>query len=691
TPVTGLALKTPTIAATAKCAADAPCAVNLKLSADAEITLGSTATTGKLEGNFDSVTKAASFKASIDSLPIVAGLELKSASLSIDATKVGATDQTTTITLSGSASVFGATVTASAVFSKTNILLTADLPEIKLFGDSGPVFKPGQLAWSSGPLTGFTPKVPSLPSFKAVNLTAKVPRIDLAIAVPSQISGFAGSLVASVGDIALDGDVDFATGAFSLAASMSNDTLDAAGAISRAKTGDPYKYNLTGKIKKAIAMNSSVKLTGLDFAFGNATAGAAVTFTGTGGVEVILPDSTVLAVNGSLTYNSATDFSVAMSIGATGASFPVNGGDALSLGTASGSLVRNATGTVLSLAMSTAGPWKPVSGLSVSNVNATAALTCAVGATCVPTFNVAGTLDFDLGISALSSANVTGSLTAAGFSFSATFNDLVFSTTGDIKLTAPTLSLSIPAKTSTEKASATLSGNFSMFGATLAGSMKFSSAGVLLVGTVPKFTFTGTDIGFDGGQFAWLLKAPANVSWTPTVPNLTIPAVSLPVGTPKLLLSMPIPDAVKQLTATGGAAFGAISVGGDMTLSTGAFSMNAAYTSSNIDVSGSVSRANKTASLIYSLSVAVKAPTTIVDGVTVKSLNMSLGNTTGSTVINGDGEITIGTTTDALTVGFGLNYTSATQYSFNIAFKTGNSSTWTPFPGLSLPMAGITG
>ena len=691
TPVTGLALKTPTIAATAKCAADAPCAVNLKLSADAEITLGSTATTGKLEGNFDSVTKAASFKASIDSLPIVAGLELKSASLSIDATKVGATDQTTTITLSGSASVFGATVTASAVFSKTNILLTADLPEIKIFGDSGPVFKPGQLAWSSGPLTGFTPKVPSLPNFKAVSLTPKVPRIDLAIAVPSQISGFAGSLVASVGDIALDGEVNFSTGAFSLAASMSNDTLDASGAISRDKTGDPYKYNLTGKIKKAIAMNSSVKLTGLDFAFGNATAGAAVTFTGTGGVEVTLPDSTVLAVNGSLTYNSATDYSVAMSIGATGASFPVNGGDALSLGTASGSLVRNATGTVLSLAMSTAGPWKPVSGLSVSNVTATAALTCAVGATCVPTFNVAGTLGFDLGISALSSANVTGSLTAAGFSFSATFNDLIFSTTGDIKLTAPTLALSIPAKTSTDKASATLSGNFSMFGATIAGSMKFSSAGVLLVGTVPRFTFSGTDIGFDGGQFAWLLKAPANVSWTPTVPNLTIPAVSLPVGTPKLLLSMPIPDAVKQLTATGGAAFGAISVGGDMTLATGAFSMNAAYTSSNIDVSGSVSRADKAAGLIYSLTVAVKAPTTIVDGVTVKSLSMKIGNTTGSTVINGDGEITIGTTTDALTVGFGLNYTSSTQYSFNIAFKTGNSPTWTPFPGLSLPMAGITG
>ena len=691
TPMTGLALKTPTIAATAKCAADAPCAVALKLSADAEVTLGSTATTGKLEGNFDSATKTASFKASIDSLPIVAGLELKSASLSIDATKVGATDQTTTITLSGSATVFGATVTATAVFSKANILLTADLPEIKLFGDTGPVFKPGQLAWSSGPLTGFTPKVPSLPNFKAVSLTPKVPRIDLAIAVPSQISGFAGSLVASVGDIALDGEVNFSTGAFSLAASMSNDTLDASGAISRDKTGDPYKYNLTGKIKKAIAMNSSVKLTGLDFAFGNATAGAAVTFTGTGGVEVTLPDSTVLAVNGSLTYNSATDFSVAMSIGATGASFPVNGGDALSLGTASGSLVRNTTGTVLNLAMSTAGPWKPVSGLSVSNVAATAALTCAVGATCVPTFNVSGTLGFDLGISALSSANVTGSLTAAGFSFSATFNDLIFSTTGDIKLTAPTLALSIPAKTSTDKASATLSGNFSMFGATLAGSMKFSSAGVLLVGTVPKFTFSGTDIGFDGGQFAWLLKAPANVSWTPTVPNLTIAPISLPVGTPKLLLSMPIPDAVKQLTATGGAAFGAISVGGDMTLATGAFSMNASYTSSNIDVSGSVSRADKATGLIYSLSVAVKAPMTIVDGVTVKSLSMKIGNTTGSTVINGDGEITIGTTTDALTVGFGLNYTSSTQYSFNIGFKTGNSPTWTPFPGLSLPMSGITG
>ena len=75
---------------------------------------------------------------------------------------------------------------------------------------------------------------------------------DEAIALPSEISGFAGSLVASVGDIALDGDVNFSTGAFSLAASMSNETLDAAGSISRANSGASYQYNLTGKIKKAV-------------------------------------------------------------------------------------------------------------------------------------------------------------------------------------------------------------------------------------------------------------------------------------------------------------------------------------------------------------------------------------------------------------------------------------------------------
>ena len=687
TPMTGLAIKAPTIAATATCAANASCAVALRLAADAEITLGSTATTGRLEGNFNIAEKSGSFTATIGSIPVVAGLQLTTASLAIQATKVGAADQATTITLSGSASVFGATVTASAVFTATNILLTADLPEIKLFGDSGPVFKPGQLVWSSGALTGFTPKVPSIPSFKTVNLAAKVPRISMAIALPSEISGFAGSLVASVGDIALDGEVNFSTGAFSLAASMSNDTLDASGAISRANTGASYQYNLTGKIKKAVVMNSSVKLTALDFTFGNTTAGGAVTFAGTGGVEVALPDTTVLSMNGSLTYNSSTNYSLAITVGASGTTFPVTGGEALSLGTASGSLVRNASGTVLNVALSTAGPWKPVSGLSVSNVTATAALTCAIGATCVPTFNVTGTLGFDLGISALNSVSVTGSLTSAGFTFSATFGDLVFSSTGDIKLTAPTLSLSIPAKTSTDSASATLSGNFSMFGATVSGSMRFSSAGVLLVGTVPIFFIN--DTGFNGGQFAWLLKGSGNVSWTPVVPNLTVSAVSLPVGTPKLLLSMPVPDSVKQLT--GSNVSGVISVGGDMTLSTGAFSMNASYTSSNVDVSGSVSRANKSANLTYSLSAAVKNPVSIVDGVTVNSLTMSVSNATGSLVVNGSGSLTIGTTTSALTIGFGLNYTSATQYSFNLAFSTGNSANWSPFSGLTLPVSGITG
>jgi hypothetical protein len=307
----------------------------------------------------------------------------------------------------------------------------------------------------------------------------------------------------------------------------------------------------------------------------------------------------------------------------------------------------------------------------------------------VPTFNVKGTLGFDLGISGLRTANVEGNLDANGFRFSATFSDLTFA--ADIKLTAPTLTLTIPAKNGTDKATAKLSGAFTMFGATVSAAVEFSSAGALLTGTFPAFKFPSSDVGFDGGQFAWLIKAPSSISWTPRVPNLTLPAVTLPTGAPRISLSMPIPDAVKQLTGGTGVAFGAVSVSGNMTLSSGAFAMTATYSSTAIDMSGSVSRTGTSAPLLYSLSANVKSPVTVVDGVKIDALDVALSNATGSVVVNGSGGLTLSTTTTPISLGFTLRYNSATDYSFSVATAAGKTSSWSPFSGFTIPLNGITG
>jgi hypothetical protein len=688
TPFTGLKLVAPQITATAKCTDGATCNATVAVTSNVEVTLGGTAATGSLSGSFDLEKKAASLTATLGKVPVVAGLELTSASLTIASTNMGAANATSTITVSGSMSAFDKTVTASATFSKAGILLTADLPEIAPFGASGPTFKPGQLSWATGAIS-ITPKVPSLPNLAPITLTPKVPRLNAAIALPKEITDFATSAVSGVSDILLNGDVDFSTGKFSLAASLTNAAIDASGSVGRDGTGQGYKYALTGKIKQPVALNGSVRVTSLDFTFGNTTAGSAPKFAGSGSVDVTLPDATVLAVKGALTYNSSTDFTVALSVGTTAPSFGVNGGEALSLGTASGTFTRNAAGTTLNIDLSSSATWKPLSGLTVSAVTAKAALTCATGATCVPTFNVKGTLGFDLGISGLRTANVEGSLDANGFRFSATFSDLTFA--ADIKLTAPTLTLTIPAKTSTDKATAKLSGNFTMFGATVSAAVEFSSAGALLTGTFPAFKFPSSDVGFDGGQFAWLIKAPSSVSWTPQVPNLTLPAVTLPTGAPRINLSMPIPDAVKQLTGGTGVAFGAVSVSGNMTLSSGAFAMTATYASAAIDVSGSVSRTGTSAALLYSLSAKVKSPVTVVDGVKIDALDLALSNATGSVVVNGSGGLTVSTTTTPISLGFTLRYNSATDYSFSVATAAGKTSSWSPFSGLTIPLNGITG
>ncbi len=689
-PFSGLKFVAPTIKATAQCPATGACDVKVNLDSGAEVTLGSTSTTGKITGAVDITAKTASLKASLNKIPLVAGLDINSASLSIDSTNIGAANAATTVTLAGSMTVFEKTVTASAAFSKTGVLLTADLPELAPFGASGPVWKPGQLSWSSGPIT-ITPKVPSLPNIKSVNLTPKVPRLNMAIALPDQIKGLASATVANVGDIALDGEVDFSTGKFSLAASLSNDTIDLAGAISREKTGDPFKYNLTGKVKKAIALTDSVSITTLDVKFGNETAGGPVTFTGNGSVDVKLPDATVVTVAGAVTYNSATDFTVTVSAGANAPSFAVAGGEALSLGQASGTFKRTATGSVLDVGLSTAGPWKPVSGLSVTNVSAKASVTCNTGAKCVPAFDLSGTLGFDLGISGLNSATISGKLDDKGFAFSAKFNDLAFN--ADIKLLAPTFSLTIPPKTSTAKASATLSGTFSLFGANLNAAVTFNSSGVLLTGDFPKFNFPGSDIGFDGGQFAWALRAPSNISWTPKVPSFpSLPAISLPAGAPRLVLAMPTPDVVKQLSGSTSLTFGAVKVEGSMTLATGAFSLTASYSSDATDLSGSFSREGTGKNLTYNITAKVKQPLTVVDGVKVKALDLNLNNTTGTVQATGTGDIEISTPSTPITLGFNLNYKSSTDYSFAVTVKpSGGSTSWSPFAGFTLPLGNLTG
>jgi len=689
-PFSGLKFVAPTIKATAQCPATGACDVKVNLDSGAEVTLGSTSTTGKITGAVDITNKTASLKASLDKIPLVAGLDITSASLAIESTNIGAANAATTVTLAGSMTVFEKTVSASAAFSKTGVLLTADLPELAPFGASGPVWKPGQLSWSSGPIS-ITPKVPSLPNIKSVNLTPKVPRLNMAIALPEQIKGLASATVANVGDIALDGEVDFSTGKFSLAASLSNDTIDLSGAISREKSGDPYKYNLAGKVKKAIVLTDSVSLTTLDVKFGNETAGGPITLTGNGSVDVKLPDSTIVTVAGAVTYNSATDFTVTVSAGANAPSFAVAGGEALSLGQASGTFKRTAAGSVLDVNLSTAGPWKPVSGLSVTNVSAKASVTCNTGAKCVPAFDLKGTLGFDLGISALSSAEISGKLDDKGFAFSAKFNDLAFN--ADIKLVAPTFSLKIPPKTSTEKASATLSGTFSLFGANLNAAVTFNSAGVLLTGDFPKFNFPNSDIGFEGGQFAWALKAPGAISWTPKVPSFpTLPAISLPAGAPRLVLAMPTPDVVKQLSGSTSLTFGAIKVEGSMTLATGAFSLTASYSSDATDLSGSFSREGTGKNLTYNISAKVKQPLTVVDGVKVRALDLNLNNTTGAVQATGSGDIEISTPSTPIVLGFNLNYKSATDYSFAVTVKpSGGSTSWSPFAGFTLPLGNLTG
>jgi hypothetical protein len=690
TPFSGLKLVAPTMTAKATCAANAAsCDIVVDLNSDAAVTLGSTTTTGKLAGTYDVTKKTASFEASIGKIPVVAGLELTSASLKVAATNVGTATLASTVTLGGSMTAFEKTVTASATFSKDGVLLTADLPEIAPFGANGPSFKPGQLSWASGPLS-ITPKVPSLPNLKAVTLTPKVPRLNAAIALPKEMTDFATQTLQGVSDIALDGDVDFSTGKFNLAASLATDVIDASGSIGRDSTAGGYKYSLAGKVKKPITLTNTVKINSLDFTFGNTTAGGPVKFAGTGAVDVTLPDSTVLAVAGSLTYNSATDYSLAISVGATSPSFAVNGGEALNLGKASGSFVRNAQGSTMTVDLSSDATWKPVSGLSVTAVSAKAALTCATAATsCAVTFNVKGTLGFDLGITGLSSANVEGNLDANGFTFTAKFNDLAFA--ADIKLLAPTFSLKIPPKTSTEKASATLSGTFSLFNTNVSGAMTFNSGGVLLLGDFPSFKFPNSDIGFDGGQFAWALKTPSSIAWTPKVPKLTLPSANLLQNAPKIALSMPMPDAVKQLSADGGATLGGVTVQGSMNLQTGAFDMAASFTSAQADVAGSVATAGTGKPLTYSLTAKVKSPVTVVDGVKIASLDMALSNATGSVVVNGSGQIVITTTSSDITIGFALDYKSATDYSFNASVQPSNTASWTPFPGFTIPLGGLSG
>ena len=711
TPMTGLEIKSPSIEVTAKCAADAACALAMKLSSTAEITLGSTVGSGSLEGSFDTAAKSASFTAKVASIEVAAGLELSEASLAISATKVGAADQTTSITMTGSMNVFGTKVSASAAFSKENVLLSADVKELAAFGADGPVLKAGQLVWSLRDLPSFTPKVPSLPKFKSVPLSAKVPRLIVAVAMPSALKEFTGASGES-SDLAVQGEVNFSNGEFSLAALFSDPTFELSGTISnkagteKTDLSKSYLYNLTGKVKRPIELNSVVQLTDFGFTFGNTVPGGKPSLSGNGTVGITVPGGTVLAVKGTFAIVSSTDYSVTLSVGATSSSFEVGGGDPLVLGEINGSFTRNATGTSLLMNMSSAVVWKPVSGITIQKVTANAALTCAIGAKCVTTFNVKGTLGFDIGIDSLSSVAVEANLDSTGvFVFTAKFSDMVFS--ADVKLTSPTIVLTVPpavkapatgtsatstpTKTAQPSVTAKLSGTVELFGTKTTCEVTFG-AGVLMECVFPKFRLPGFDYDFDIGKFAWMLKAPSisipSINWSPSLPNLNLPSINLGLNVPRLSFSLPMPEMIKEVTGT--ATFGPVSITGSWTFASGALSMTAAFKTDKVEIAGSISRPASAKPWEYALIAKVTSPVEVIKGVMIDRLDIRMGGTTTGPV-KGSGQLSVATDTGALLMPFTLNYTSATNYEFAVATPENSTASWTPFSGFSIPLKGVSG
>ena len=484
-PMSGLAITSPTLGITATCAVNATCAIKVDVSADAQITLGSTSTTGKLTGTFDTTTQSGSFTASIGAIPIVAGLSMSGASLTVASTNMGSTNQATTITLTGSAVVFEKTVTVTAVFSSSGILLTADLPEIALFGTSGPVFKPGQLSWSSGPLTGFTPKVPSLPKIKAVNLLAKTPHLSAAITLPSQLTDIASTVVSGAGDITIDGDINFETGQFSFAASLTSTSVDISGSVSRASSSAALTYSLSASVKTPITVVSGVTLKTLSMSIGNATGSTAVS--GSGEITITTTTSSAITVGFNLSYVSSTDYSFNLAVSATGTtSWAPFSGFTVPLGNITGSVVRSGNTTKFSANFSSTADYIPFPGVKISTPGVGVAATCTTGSTCLLAFTASGKVSIDVGGGWQGPVTLSGSFGKDTSSLTATFPNITV-TTG-VVITAPSFTLAYTTLGAKPGITASISGGANILGTTLQMSASFSKTSVLVVATLSNWT-----------------------------------------------------------------------------------------------------------------------------------------------------------------------------------------------------------
>ena len=484
-PMSGLAITSPTLGIAATCAVNATCAIKVDVSADAQITLGSTSTTGKLTGTFDTTTQSGSFTASIGAIPIVVGLSMSGASLTVASTNMGLTNQATTITLTGSAVVFEKTVTVTAVFSSSGILLTADLPEISLFGSGGPVFKPGQLSWSSGPVTGFIPKVPSLPNIKAVNLLAKTPHLSAAITLPSQLTDIASTVVSGAGDITIDGDINFETGQFSFAASLTSDSVDVSGSVSRASSSAALIYTLSASVKTPITVVSGVQLKTLSMSISNATGSTAVS--GSGEMNITTTTSSAITVGFNLSYASSTDYSFTLAVSTTGTkSWTPFSGFTIPLGSISGSVVRSGNTTKFSASFSSTADYIPFSGVKISSPGVGVAATCTTGSTCVLTFTASGKVYVDVGTGWQGPVTLSGSFSKDTSSLTATFPNITV-TTG-VVITAPSFTLAYTSVGAKPGLTASISGGANILGTTLQMSASFSKTSVLVVATLSNWT-----------------------------------------------------------------------------------------------------------------------------------------------------------------------------------------------------------
>lgn len=335
---------------------------------------------GELEASLDSAKKSLTLEGSLDSVDFGSGVVLQSFHA-----KVAYEDDELSFAADGKMGIFGATVSASVLASKDDMVIRAGVAGLNPFGDAGLRLTAGEIvvvARSGGTKYDWVPDDKQLA--EAVGdqklLTGDI-RFAAIVGMPEEfarVGVLTKGIVTLPTKVMVTGGVNFETGAVDLTASAPADNVDLAGTLTREGSDADWLWSFSLKSNHEINLIPGFDRLSLDEANFNITnkdeegKAGQPRVSADGKLRVMVAAGSELTVGASARFDGTDDWELNVTgaiAGEDGGSWQLFPGLTLPAAEMSGSVSRINGEFNASLKVNQASDWRPVSSVTVRDLS----------------------------------------------------------------------------------------------------------------------------------------------------------------------------------------------------------------------------------------------------------------------------------------------------------------------------------